>query len=65
MSAYQTYHIKTWVSSPTDNYRNNDSSADYNIQTTPLISQYPYLEGFENNNGYWFTQWSEQQLAMG
>jgi hypothetical protein len=55
MSVYQTYHIKTWVSNPTDNYRNNDSSSDYSIQTSPLISQYPYLEGFENNNGYWFS----------
>ncbi len=55
MSAYQTYYIKSWVSNPTDNYRNNDSSSDYTIQTSPLISQYPYLEGFENNNGYWFS----------
>lgn len=55
LSVYQTYHIKTWVSNPTDNYRNNDSSSDYTIQTTPLINQYPYLEGFENNNGYWYT----------
>ena len=55
MSVYQSYHIKTWVSNPTDNYRNNDSSGDYTIQTSPLISQYPYLEGFENNNGYWYT----------
>ena len=55
MSAYQTYHIKTWVSNPSDNYRNNDSSGDYTIQTTPIVSQFPYLEGFENNNGYWFS----------
>jgi hypothetical protein len=55
MSGYQTYHIKTWVSNPTDNYRNNDSSGDFTLQTTPLISQYPYLEGFENNNGYWYS----------
>jgi hypothetical protein len=55
MSVYQSYHLKTWVSSPSDNYRNNDSSSDYSIQTTPLIDQYPYLEGFENNNGYWYT----------
>jgi hypothetical protein len=55
MSVYQTYHIKTWVSSPGDNYMNNDSSSDYTIQTTPLINQYPYLEGFESNNGYWFS----------
>ena len=55
MSVFQNYHIKSWVSNATDNYRNNDSSSDYNIQTTPLISQYPYLEGFENNNGYWYS----------
>jgi hypothetical protein len=55
MSVYQNYHIRAWVSSATDNYRNNDSSSDYSVQTTPLVTQYPYLEGFENNNGYWYT----------
>jgi hypothetical protein len=55
MSSYQAYHIKTWISNATDNYRNNDSSADYTVQTVPLISQYPYLEGFENNDGYWYS----------
>jgi hypothetical protein len=71
MSVYQSYHIKTWVSSPTDNYHNNDSSADYTIQTTPVINQYPYLEGFENNNGYWYTngvndswQWGKPQKKI-
>ncbi|MDP4130093.1 MAG: S8 family serine peptidase [Bacteroidota bacterium] len=56
MSAFQAYHLKTWVSYPPDNYHYNDSSADYLVQTTPLINEYPYLEGFENNNGYWYTQ---------
>ncbi len=65
MSAYQSYHIKTWVSNPTDNYRNNDSSGDYTIQTTPLINQYPYLEGFENNNGYWYTNGQNDSWQWG
>ncbi len=65
MSAYQAYHMKTWVSSPSDNYRNNDSSGDYNIETTPLISQFPYLEGFENNNGYWFTNGQNDSWQWG
>ena len=71
MSEYQQYKIKTWVTNPTDNYQNNDSSADYSIQTTPVINQYPYLEGFENNNGYWFTnglndswQWGKPQKKI-
>ena len=56
MSVFQSYQVKTWVSYPADNYRFNDSSSDYMIQTSPLINQYPYLEGFENNDGYWYTQ---------
>ena len=59
MSVYQAYQIKAWVSDPTDNYHNNDSSANYTIQTTPVINQYPYLEGFENNNGYWYYERTE------
>ncbi len=55
MSAYQAYHIKAWVSNPSDNYQNNDSSSNYTIQTTPMVNQFPYLEGFENNNGYWYS----------
>jgi hypothetical protein len=71
MSVYQSYHIKTWVHNPTDNYHNNDSSGDYTIQTSPLVNQYPYLEGFENNNGYWFSggqnnswQWGKPQKKL-
>jgi Subtilase family/Secretion system C-terminal sorting domain len=65
MSAYQSYNIKAWVSNPTDNYRNNDSSGDYTIQTTPLINQYPYLEGFESNNGYWYTNGQNDSWQWG
>ena len=71
MSAFQLYKIKAWISYPADNYRNNDSSGDYSIQTTPLIDQYPYLEGFEKNNGYWFSgglndnwQWGKPQKTI-
>lgn len=56
LSAYQLYNLGAWVSYPSDNYRKNDSLITIQFQTTPLISNYPYLEGFENNNGYWYTQ---------
>ena len=65
MSVYQAYHLKTWVSNASDNYRNNDSSADILIQTTPLINQFPYLEGFENNNGYWYTNGQNDSWQWG
>ena len=56
LSAYQNYILGLWVSNPSDNYHKNDSLLNINFQTTPVISNYPYLEGFENNNGYWYTQ---------
>ena len=71
MSAFQFYHVKAWVSYPLDNYHLNDTTVDYTVQTTPLISQYPYLEGFENNNGYWYSgginddwQWGKPQKTI-
>ena len=65
MSVYQAYNIKAWVSDPSDNYHNNDSSGNYTIQTTPLINQFPYLEGFENNNGYWYTNGQNDSWQWG
>ena len=65
MSVYQAYNIKAWVSDPADNYHNNDSSGNYTIQTTPLINQFPYLEGFENNNGYWYTNGQNDSWQWG
>jgi Subtilase family/Secretion system C-terminal sorting domain len=55
LSAYQAQLFRAWVNYAGDNYHSNDSSAQTVFQTTPLISSYPYLEGFENNNGYWFS----------
>jgi Subtilase family/Secretion system C-terminal sorting domain len=56
LSAYQQYNLTAWVSYPLDNYLSNDTLANISFQTTPLINSFPYLEGFENNNGYWYTQ---------
>ncbi|PWT77870.1 MAG: peptidase S8 [Bacteroidetes bacterium] len=56
MSAWKDYRLSIWVSYPADNYRKNDSLSNIDIQTTPLISQFPYLEGFENNDGHWYTR---------
>ncbi len=71
LSAYQNYILNTWVSYPSDTYHTNDSLLNINFQTTPVISTYPYLEGFENNNGYWYTngvndswQWGAPQKTI-
>lgn len=54
LSAYQQYTVATWVKYATDNYPSNDSMTS-TFHTTPLITSYPYLEGFESNNGNWYT----------
>lgn len=56
MSAFQDYNIEAWITSPADNYASNDSILDFSIRNSPLITSYPYLEGFENNDGYWYTK---------
>ncbi|MHA4807769.1 S8 family serine peptidase [Flavitalea flava] len=55
LSAFQNYSIRAWVSFPGDNYSRNDTLSAIQFITTPLITSYPYLEGFEKDNGFWYT----------
>lgn len=55
LAAFQQYILDAWVNYPGDNYSNNDSLLNNIFHTTPLITTYPYLEGYESNNGYWYT----------
>src|SRR5579871_1731719 len=55
LSAFQTYNLNTWVSYNGDTYHKNDSLLNVSFQTTPMITSYPYLEGFESSSGYWYT----------
>lgn len=55
MSAYQNYSVSAWVTYPGDTYTANDSLAAITLHTSPVISTYPYLEGFETSDGNWFT----------
>jgi len=71
LSAFQAYTITGWVSYPGDTYLANDTLSPVSFQTTPLISTYPYLQGFETNNGYWYTgginsswQWGTPQKTI-
>lgn len=45
-----------WINEPSDNYNSNDSVLNYNFHTSPVISTFPYLEGFENNDGSWYSK---------
>jgi hypothetical protein len=71
LSAWQAYTITGWVNYPGDTYLENDTLPPVRFQTTPLISTFPYLQGFEANNGYWYTggtndswQWGTPQKTI-
>ena len=49
------YSFDFWLSELTDTYKLNDSILKYAFHTSPVISTYPYLEGFETNDGSWYS----------
>ncbi|MBS1659859.1 MAG: S8 family serine peptidase [Bacteroidetes bacterium] len=54
MSGFGNYAVSGSVKMGGDTYTANDSLLPVTIHTSPLISTYPYLEGFESNDGYWY-----------
>ncbi len=59
------YSFNFWLAAPGDTYQSNDSVIQYNFHTSPLISSYPYLEGFEGNDGSWYTKGSNSSWQWG
>ena len=56
LSAFQAYTITAWVHLTGDNYSKNDTLAPVILRTTPLVTAYPYLEGFESGDGGWYAE---------
>lgn len=52
-AAEGVYDLVFWVSSPTDDFQQNDTFRT-TILHLPLIDVYPYREGFEEDNAGWF-----------
>lgn len=65
LSAPGEHLVTVWVHYPTDNYRVNDTIINIEIHNQPLIAQYPYLEGFEDHNGYFFADGKNNSWAHG
>jgi len=59
------YNFDFWLTAPTDSYSSNDSITDYRIHTSPVISTFPYLEGFENGKGSWYSKGSNSTWEWG
>ncbi|MBS1606371.1 MAG: T9SS type A sorting domain-containing protein, partial [Bacteroidetes bacterium] len=55
MSGYGYYTITGWVRMTGDSYSANDTLTPLTIHTSPTITSYPYLEGFESSDGNWYT----------
>lgn len=55
LSAFQDYALTAWIHYTGDTYSQNDTLPVTTLHTTPLINSYPYLQGFESDNGNWYT----------
>ncbi|MEP7255373.1 MAG: S8 family serine peptidase [Ferruginibacter sp.] len=49
------YSFDFWVHESTDTYNLNDSILNYAFHTSIVINTFPYLEGFESNDGSWYS----------
>ncbi len=65
LSAYTDYSFDFWINYGSDSYRGNDSLLAYSFHNSPLITNYPYLEGFETNNGEWYAKGNSSSWQWG
>ncbi|MFZ1451240.1 MAG: S8 family serine peptidase [Ferruginibacter sp.] len=59
------YNFNFRVYESTDNYRDNDSILNYNFHTSPVISTFPYLEGFESGTANWYSKGQNNSWQWG
>lgn len=59
------YSFDFWVYEATDTYRSNDSVLNYDFHTSPVISSFPYLEGFESGAASWYAKGQNSSWQLG
>ena len=59
------YKFDCWLTATGDTYSNNDSILDYRVHTSPIITSYPYMEGFESSAGSWYAKGSNSSWQWG
>lgn len=57
--------IDVWLSATGDTYPKNDSILGYIVRNQPMISSFPYTEGFESGDGYWYGEGVNSSWAWG
>ena len=64
LSLAGTHSLKVWVDLPSDsNISNNTIVAE--VFNSPLVSSFPYLENFENGNGFWYSSGTNNSWQFG
>lgn len=59
------YSFDFWVNETTDDYHLNDSILNYVFHTSAVVNTFPYLEGFETNDGGWYSKGSNNSWQWG
>lgn len=57
--------LKIWVEAVGDSYKVNDTILNYSFRNQPLITAYPYLQDFENGDGFWFAEGQNNSWQYG
>jgi hypothetical protein len=55
LSALGSFTIQTLVDLPGDSFRDNDTLTSV-VRNQPVIASFPYLQNFENSDGFWFAE---------
>ena len=48
------HELSVWIHAAGDDYSANDSLLHIPFHISPLIDSFPYLQNFEDNDGYWY-----------
>lgn len=65
LSANTTYNLSSWIYVATDTYRLNDSIMNFPIKNQPIITTFPYLQQFEENDGFFYADGNNSSWAYG
>ncbi|MEO6719815.1 MAG: S8 family serine peptidase [Ferruginibacter sp.] len=65
LSAYIDYSISVWIKYPPDSYAPNDSILNFVVHNSPVIRTYPYLQSFENSDGFFYAKGTNNSWEWG
>lgn len=64
LSAIGALNLKAWSELTTDSFRDNDTLA-VKVFNAPVLSTFPYLENFENSDGFWSAKGTNSSWKWG